>query len=325
MSDVANRNPGTAARRRTVACLTVLALAAFAWLAAPQGAAAQVVAMVNGEPITALDVTQRIRLIQLSTKKSPSRQEALDELIDDKLKVQLAKRYIAEIPERDVENAFSNVARRVGLSPQQFAQVLQQNGIGAQAFKSRLRSDIVWGSIIRGKFQGQLQVGDRDVTLALQSKSGDSNDGKAGDGQAYDYSLRPILLLVPRGSSPGAFESRRREAEGLRQRFQSCAEGLAMARTLRDVAIRAPITRSSADFAQQQREVLANTPIGRLTPPDTTPQGVELFAVCAKTPAKNADTASEREARDQIYNKRFQELSKNYLKELRRSALIELR
>ena len=104
--------------------LLAAAAAAAVLVATTVPATAQVVAMVNGEPITSLDVTQRIRLIQLSTKKSASRQEALDELINDKLKIQLAKRYISEIPERDVDNQFNNVARRVGLTPQQFAQVL---------------------------------------------------------------------------------------------------------------------------------------------------------------------------------------------------------
>ena len=59
--------------------------------AAPAQRKAQVVALVNGEPITALDIAQRTRLIQLSTQKIPSRQEVLDELIDDKLKVHLAQ------------------------------------------------------------------------------------------------------------------------------------------------------------------------------------------------------------------------------------------
>ena len=92
-----------------------------------------------------------------------------------------------------------------------------------------------------------------------------------------------------------------------------------------DVAIRAQITRSSTDLAPQQREVLANSPVGKLTPPDTTAQGVEVFAVCEKKPAKNADSATEREARDEIYGKKFQELSKSFLKDLRRQALIEIR
>ena len=49
---------------------------------------------------------------------------------------------------------------------------------------------------------------------------------------------------------------------------------------LPDVAVRETITRQSADLGQQQRDVLNNTPVGRLTPPEVTPQGVEVFAVC---------------------------------------------
>src|SRR6476469_1565419 len=50
------------------------------------------VALVNGDPITALDVARRTKLIQMSTQKLPTRQEVLEELIDDKLKVHIGKR-----------------------------------------------------------------------------------------------------------------------------------------------------------------------------------------------------------------------------------------
>ena len=46
--------------------------------------------------ITATDIAQRSKLIQISSQKVPPRQEVLDELIEDHLKVQLSKRYIAE-------------------------------------------------------------------------------------------------------------------------------------------------------------------------------------------------------------------------------------
>ena len=69
--------------------------------------------------------------------------------------------------------------------------------------------------------------------------------------------------------------------------------------------------------------MLNNTPVGRLTPPDVTPQGVEVFAVCSKTPAVGGDTPAKREVRDEMYQERYQALSKKYLKELRSQALIE--
>ena len=78
--------------------LSLAALALAAVLATSLPACAQVVAIVGGEPITEVDIQQRSRLIELSTQKKPPRQEVLDDLIDDKLKVQLSKRYIAEVP-----------------------------------------------------------------------------------------------------------------------------------------------------------------------------------------------------------------------------------
>src|SRR4051812_17917410 len=103
-----------------------LLLAGPMLLAAPPQAAAQIAALVNGEPITVVDIAQRTRLIQLSTQKTPSRQEVLEELIDDKLKVNLSKRFIAEVPKREIESSFAAIARRTGMTTAQFGQMMKQ-------------------------------------------------------------------------------------------------------------------------------------------------------------------------------------------------------
>ena len=307
-----------------VACARMPARLAAAAIAAitltligPPPAQAQVVALVNGEPITALDVSQRMRLIQLSTRKQASRQEALDELIDDKLKVHISKRYIAEIPKREIDGAIAGIARRAAMTAAQFSQALAGSGISVSALKDKLKADFVWGQIIRGKFQASLQVGDKDVLSAL-------GPDKKDDTTAFEYTLRPILLIVPRGAAPAVFEARRKEAEALRGRFQSCQDGVRLAMTMRDVAVRNPIIRLSSDLPAQQRAVLDGTPVGKLTPPDVTLQGVELFAVCRKE-NNTSDTPTKRELRDKMFNERYEQVSKRYLKELRRGAMIEIR
>jgi len=293
--------------------LATLALAAMLAMALP--ARAQVVAIVNGEPITEVDIQQRTRLDELSTQKKPARQEVLDELIDDKLKVQLSKRYIAEVPKREIETAYANMARRVGLTPAQFGKMTAASGVSPEALKARIHADFVWGQIVRGKFQGSLQVGEKEVEVKMQ---GERTEEPAN----YEYKLRPVLFLVPRGAAPAAFDARKKDAEALRARFQSCPEGLRFAMALPDVAVRETIARQSADLGEAQRKILNETAVGHLTPPDITPQGVELFAVCSKTAAAG-DTPAKRKARDELFNERFQALSKKFLKELRRQALIE--
>ena len=120
------------------------------------------------------------------------------------------------------------------------------------------------------------------------------------------------------------FEDRKREAEGLRNRFRGCDDGLPFARALRDVAVRDQIIRSSADVPAELRKGLDSVPVGQLTAPEITKLGVEMFAVCAKDAAKADNTPGKRQAKEALFAERFDQQAKKYLQELRRAALIEL-
>lgn len=304
---------------RTLAC--VFALSVVAVIGTQSAAHAQIVALVNGDPITALDVAKRAKLVQMSTQKTPTHQEVLDELIDDKLKVHIGKRYISDVPKREIENAFANIARRAGQTSDQFAKALTAAGISVDGLKERIHADFIWGQIIRGKFRASLQVGEQEVMVKLQG-----NQKAAADaGPTYEYTLRPILFVVARGAAPAAYEARKQEAEAFRARFDGCNQGLRAAMTTRDVAVRETIKKASNELGAAQREALNNTPVGKLTPPEVTPQGVEFFAVCNKVASNDSDTPAKREARESVFQERYQELSKKYLKELRSQALIEIR
>jgi peptidyl-prolyl cis-trans isomerase SurA len=111
-------------------------------------------------------------------------------------------------------------------------------------------------------------------------------------------------------------------AENLRGRFNSCKTGLPMARALRDVAVREPVTKSSADLPEPFRDLLAKLEVGRLSSPDVTPQGLQMFALCEKRESK-ADSPAKRELREKMYTSRYETESKKYLEEIRKSAMIE--
>jgi peptidyl-prolyl cis-trans isomerase SurA len=302
---------------RIAAALTAIMTAAL--LPAP-ARAQQVVALVNGEPITALDVSQRAKLIEISNRKAPTRQEALEELIDEKLKLHIARRYKLDISEKEVDTSFNGIAQRAGSTPEQFTQALLNAGITAKAVKNRLKAEMAWNQIIRGKFSATFQtIRERDIHDTLVSRRKDDQTVVG-----YEYTLRPILLIIPRGSSEGAREARRKEAENLRARFQGCEEGVTLARQLKDVAVRDLIYRTSAEFTAQLREILDKTPEGRLTPPEQTQQGIEFYAICAKKQS-TSEVPGKREVREELMNQRFVEQGKNYLKELRANAMIEYR
>jgi peptidyl-prolyl cis-trans isomerase SurA len=297
--------------------IMIAAACVFAALVAPSRALAQhVVLIVNGEVITDYDIDQRTKFNTLSTHKTPARQEVIEELIDEKLKVQIARRYKLDITDSDVDSSYGDMARRMHLSADQLTQTLAQNGIDAKTLKARVRADLNWQYIIRGKFQSSLQVSEKSVLDEIETQK-KSDGGDVG----YDYTLRPILFVVPHGNT-ALQESRRKDAEALRARFSACDTGLLFARSLRDVAIREPITKNSSELVPALRQILDKTEVGHLTPPETTAQGIETFALCEKKETKS-ETPEKRQARDKIFSEQFQAKAKNYLRELRRQAMIE--
>jgi peptidyl-prolyl cis-trans isomerase SurA len=307
--------PKTSAKTRKRSWL-VGTTVALLMLVAPTTVRAQVVVVANGSPITEYDIQQRTKL-ETSSGKNSTRQQIINDLIDDRLKISRAKVYGLDVGDTEVNNAFEGMATRQHITPAQFAQVLERAGISPNTVKARIKAELTWQQLIRGKYSASLQVGESDVASALK----DRNDPET-PAVGYTYTLYPVVIVVARGATEGALAAKRSEAENLRGRFAACTEGLALARSLRDVAVRDPITRNSADLTPQLRDMLGNIPVGHLTAPEVTAQGIQMFAVCAKKETAT-DSPLKRETREQIFTKRFESESKKYLDEIRKQAMIE--
>jgi peptidyl-prolyl cis-trans isomerase SurA len=281
------------------------------------GHAQEVVALVDGEPITALDIEQRAKFIQMSANRTPSRKEVLDALIDEILEVREAKRFNIIVPDSEVDNAFAGVGNRMGADAPKLTQILIKGGASAETLKHRLRAELAWNALVRGRFKASLEIADSDVEAKL-----DLHKSQEKSEVGYEYVMRPVLFIVPRGSPDAAFDARKRDAEALRSRFQTCAEGIPFARALREVAVRDQVSKFSSELPQALRDILERTEVGHLTPPEQTAEGVQMFALCSKKETKT-DTPGKKEVRDEIFQQKFGAQAKRYLAELRRAAMIE--
>ena len=282
--------------------------------------AQSVAVMVNGDPITSYDIEQRTKLNFLTTHKPSDRQQVVNELIDEKLKIKEAKKYGVDPSASDVDQAFASMSGRMRVSPEQLTKSLESQGIRSDTLKARIRADMVWTSLVRGRYKESLQVGEKDVAAAVQASGGDEKQ----EGDSFEYKMQPIVLVVPRGSAPAVVEGRQKEAEALRNRVQSCADANALFKSMPNAAIRDTVVKTSADIPQVLREVLDKTPIGHLTAPEITKQGVEMVALCARQPT-TIDTPKKKEIRDKMYAEKYEAKSKWYLGELRKAAMIEYR
>lgn len=283
-------------------------------------AAQQILVMVQGDPITSFDVAQRIKLAQLTERQSLSQKQALDALIDERLKIFTAQRYGIAADTEEVDKLFANMASRSGRTPDQLAQALGQNGIDARILKNKMRADYVWNNYVRGRFSSATTVRDSDIFQALEDKGEDTVQAQ----RTTEYSIRQIVLVVSRTDSDATRGQRMAEANNLRKAFTSCEAGVAAARQLRETVVREPVLRTSADMSAPLRKLMDDTPIGQTTPPEITQAGVELVAICAKREIVG-ESAKKREVRNELQSKQFDSLSRRLLDEARKSAMIQYR
>jgi peptidyl-prolyl cis-trans isomerase SurA len=282
---------------------------------------AQTVAvMVNGEPVTDYDIEQRSKLIFLTTHKTSDRKDVINELIDEKVKIKEGKKYGVDPTGADIDQAYTEMGQRMHITSDQLTQSLEKQGIRADTLKARIKADMIWGSLVRGRYKERLQVGEKDVAAAVKAEGGDDQQ----QGEAFEYKLQPVVLIVPKGSAQSAVELRQKDAETLRGRVETCEQANQYFKSMANAAIREPIVKTSADIPANLRKVLDDTPVGHLTPPEVTRQGIEMVALCSRKPT-TIDSPKRKEMRDKIYAKKYLQTSNNYLAEIRRAAMIEYR
>jgi peptidyl-prolyl cis-trans isomerase SurA len=299
--------------------LLLLALGTVLMLAGAPARAQNIVVMVNGDPITDFDIEQRSKLDQLTTQKTPSRQDVINELIDDRIKMKEGKKYGVDPGVSDINQSYEGMAQRMRISPDQLTKSLETKGVRPETLKARMKAEMVWTSLVRGRYKEKLIVGEKDVADKVKAEGTEKLQI-----EGTEYKMQPIVLIVPRGSSSVFQETRMKEAETYRSRVTSCDEANSLFRSTPNATIRESVTKTTADLPEALRKVLDDTPIGHLTAPEVTKQGIEMVVLCARKPTM-IDTPKKREIREKMYTEKYEKTQKAYLEEIRKAAMIEYR
>ncbi len=277
----------------------------------------RVIATVGGVPITSFDIPQRQRLLQIREGRPHSAEQALQDLINDRIKFAEARRFRVEANEQQVEAAYAQVAQRSGIDPRGFDQVLRSQGIEPRVYKGKLRADLSWSNLIGARFGRTIFITDTQLVDALSRRQGAT--------RPVNFVLRPIVLLVPATAPAAQVQRRMGEANALRGRFSSCATDLEQVGRIPDAAVREQFRRLNTDLSPAFRQVLDQTAVGKLTPPSRTQQGIEMIAVCAKEEASTSDTAARNQVREEMTTAEMKRISDSYLARIRQTAVITYR
>jgi len=245
--------------------------------------------------------------------KPTARQHALDELIEERLKMQEATRLNVVAEKEDVDRIISGMAERNKMTPQQFAEHISKMGANIAGMRQRIKVSLSWADVIRRRYGHQIAVTSRDIDRFVATAEGQDD---------VELRVHRILLAVPPDQKQMAM--RLSDAEAVRAKFDNCkntstlASGVSGAR-FDDLGDRRPGT-----IPEPTRTLLLAAHDNEMLPPTIGEGGVELWVVCSRKVIK-AEETKRQTAENELRQKEFEVLSKKHLKDLRQDAHIEYR
>lgn len=280
----------------------------------PTAARAQAIELsVNGDPITSVDIDQRMKLLR-ALHRPATRPAAIESMISDRLKLREASRFGVNIKDDEVGEEVQQLAKRMKISTAQLSTEIAHAGVSQSHATNYLRAELGYEVLIRA-----LNKGVEASEVAVRAEL--AKEKSKGEG-ITNYTIRQIVFTFSPGDGTAAIENSAKEAEALRARFNSCATGIPYAKTLPGVAVRSKLVRDSTQLNDGIKDVLDKLPVGHLTPPTRSPNGLELIALCDRTTAGNDDqmrkTISER-----LLAQHFEAETQAKYKEMRATAVIQ--
>ena len=299
-------------------CLGALLIAAPSQLMA-QGSG-RLIAIVNDEPISEYDLSQRIKMNKTlsSAKGSPQQQRkaALKELIDNVLKRQEANRLKLTVKPADVERSFQNMANRAGISQQAWSSRLKSGGVAVGTIRQEIQSSLSWRRVVQARFGRRIQVETIDVDREYERAL-----AKPGKSQKF-YVLQRILLPHQKNAPQPLVRTRLAEAHRIIKRFKGCGGAKKAASGIFNVKIQKKQTVPAEAVPKDLRRALDKAGPGRAVGPGPSPGGVILIAYCNRKIVE-APKITREQVEQQLLYRRFDRIGETFLADLRRDAVIE--
>jgi peptidyl-prolyl cis-trans isomerase SurA len=352
-----------------------LALLLFAPAVSPREAAAQnIVVLVNDEPITTFDVSQRQRWLartttgfgermktlltgdsinqrfrQLMMAAQPrsqaeaqqaaerikkeliedakrrvlaegggtSRKAVIEALIDDKIKLQAAKKLDIKITDKEVEETllarFGGEGTDKKAKLEEFYQQFEKDGISRRTVQEVFRVQLAWRDVIRKQYGPRLA----SVMAAIP----DTTPQPSQNDILFD--VRILRLEVANPADQKAVAERMIEAENLKEKFSSCADLPKEAKLVANATVKTIDKAKLASFPKDIQPLIEKLADGQMTPPQLAGNAVESYAVCRKTLlAKSAAPAEQKPDPRQAEYDRF---SRRFMQELKQKASVDYR
>lgn len=261
-------------------------------LALPAGAATapvevdRIVAVVNNEVITALELRERVnqatRQLQRQGVELPPagvlERQLLEQLIVEHAQLQLARDSSLRIDDATLDRAIASIAQNNRIDTEELRRRLEADGVSWEQFRKQIRTEMLISRLREREVNSRVAVTDAEINNFLNNNP----DALSGE----EYLVEHILLRAPEGATPQQIEALRAKAEAVMTRLRSGEDFARVAAATSD----APdaINGGSLGWRQRDRlpalfaEAARQLQPGEITPPLRSAAGVHILKLVDK-------------------------------------------
>lgn len=290
----------------------------------------RIIVVVNKDAITASDLDERVRLINLSAGRpvtSPLGEAMLKQvvqgMVDELLQLQAAKAKKIKVEDEDVEKSLENLAKDNKMSLAGMVKMLKSNGISKQTMLTRLKAQMAWGRYIREVYGPLVHISDTEVDKFLATAKDVKIDEPSPE--LMDVTLCQAVFDVTPETPEEVMQLLGPKIEETHQ-AKGCA---AFVKAARGFGAKLDENRvvKYGQLPDALKTMVNKTKAGTCMQPTMTPEGLVLTMVCSKSmpkvappPPQTRDTASVALEQEKLGKRAAQEMAK-----LKAAAFIERR
>lgn len=191
----------------------------------------RIIAIVNEDVVMLSEFQQavkdlRSKLIAAKVAKMPPasaiQQKALNELIIEKLMLDKAEKEGIVINEQMVSEAIGRIARNNNISLNQLREALEAEGVDFNAFREKIRKQLVVARLRNIEVNNVVQVSKSEVDQYLK------NEDSAPTGREAVH-MRHILISTPDGATPGQIAAAKQRTIDIWKQLNAGADFVEMA------------------------------------------------------------------------------------------------
>ncbi len=313
---------------------TALALlVAFAVI--PARASQGLLAVVNDQPITSYDVQQQINLDKLFQGRQTGFKQALNDIINQVIKIAEAKRYHMEPSDSDISSRLEEFAKGLKTDNIGLEGKLKAQGITLDALRRHITAQISFARLLKYKYHDAIEAKPGDVDRKLAQIRADINTRVSkvmSDPRMKGVQVISLLEIdFPIDAEPGTeaqlLQSRAIEANAFIGKFKGCNSAREAASGIFNVKIGKVLEADSSKLPQQLRDALVSKGVGSAIGPMRSKQGIQVLGYCGTrrvTPPKPQVTMPTRSQVEQaVLNEKFDSVEQKYVVQMRKNAIIE--